>query len=141
MDNWSKAINGSKELFNPLQNGHLQQMNWADPYMSLQRTRIKSELWIKSCASTFFYAYLLSSWLNILLQCTFTTNKPSLGFIINQVNSHSTNFHNLAGKSLERKRIIVLWSHSIWNTSFKEGTTFLETDWQMGRSPSKKKRD
>lgn len=58
------------------------------------------------------------------------------------MNSHSTNFYNLAGKSLERKRIIVL-SHEA--TLFgilhsNEGTKFLETDWQMARSSSENKR-
>lgn len=110
MDHWSEALvhmaDGSRELFNPLQSGHLQQINWTIPYMSLHMTRMKSALRIQWCASSFFSAYILSGWLKVLPQCICSTNEPSLGFIVNQVNFHNSKFCNLAGKSLERKRIM-----------------------------------
>lgn len=56
------------------------------------------------------------------------------------MNSYSTNFYNLAGKSLEGKRIIVLpYEATLFGILHSnEGTTFL--DWQMGRSSSGNKR-
>lgn len=109
--------------------------------MPLQRIRMKSALSIQWRASYFFSAYILSGWLKVLLQCTCSTNEPSLGFITNQMNFHSSKFYNLAGKSLERKRIIVL-SYEV--TLFgilcsNKGTAFL--DWQNGRSFSEKKKE